>query len=81
MKGTVTVRLKGGVLDVEGKAIAGALAKLGFDDVGAVRVGKVFEVDLPELDPAAAEATLTAMAKALLANPVMETFEVEVGPG
>lgn len=81
MKGKVTVRLKGGVLDVEGKAIAGALAKLGFDDVGAVRVGKVFEVELPEADAASAEATLTAMAKELLANPVMETFEVEVEPG
>ncbi|MCA9545759.1 MAG: phosphoribosylformylglycinamidine synthase subunit PurS [Myxococcales bacterium] len=81
MKGKVTVRLKAGVLDVEGKAIEGALAKLGFNGVGAVRVGKVFEVELAETDPAAAKAALTAMAKGLLANPVMETFEVALEPG
>ncbi len=80
MKGTVTVRLKGGVLDVEGKAIEGALGRLGFADVAAVRVGKVFEVTLPDGDPDAARATLEAMAAQLLANPVMETFEVALEP-
>lgn len=80
MKGKVTVRLKAGVLDVEGKAIEGALGKLGFDGVAAVRVGKVFEVELDETDPEAAKAALTGMAKGLLANPVMETFQVEVEP-
>ena len=46
MKGRVTVRLKAGVLDVEGKAVAQALTRLGFGDANAVRVGKVFEVEL-----------------------------------
>lgn len=81
MKGRVTVRLKGGVLDVQGKAIAGALGGLGFDGVGDVRVGKVFEVELATGDAAQAQAELTAMAEKLLSNPVMETFTVEVEPG
>ncbi len=79
LKGKVTVRLKGGVLDVQGKTIAGALGNLGFEDVAAVRVGKVFEVELTATDPAVARAQLVAMAEKLLANPVMETFTVEVG--
>lgn len=78
MKGKVTVRLKSGVLDVEGKSIAGALGRLGFD-LEAVHVGKVFEIDLVEgTEPEAAKAALADMARALLANPVMETFTVEV---
>ena len=80
MKGTITVRLKAGVLDVEGVAIGRALSTLGFGDP-AVRVGRVFEVDLAETDPAAARAALTGMAEKLLANPVMETFEVAVSVG
>jgi phosphoribosylformylglycinamidine synthase len=78
MKGRVTVRLKPDVLDVEGKAVSGALARLGFDDTRGVRVGKVFEVDLGDVDPAVARERLEAMARKLLANPVMETFTVEV---
>ncbi len=81
MKGRVTVRLKGGVLDVQGKAIAGALGGLGFDGVDAVRVGKVFEVELTTGDSAQAKAQLEAMAEKLLANPVMESYTVEVVSG
>lgn len=80
MKGRITVQLKGGVLDVEGKAIARALGSLGFGDPG-VRVGRVFEVDLGDTvgdDVEAARARLTEMAQKLLANPVMESFRVEV---
>ncbi len=81
MKGRVTVRLKGGVLDVQGKAIAGALGGLGFDGVGQVRVGKVFEVELTTDDPSLARTQLAAMAEKLLANPVMESFTIEVNEG
>lgn len=77
MKGKVTVRLRPGVLDVQGKAIANALADLGFGDT-EVRVGKVFEVSLDAVDADAARARLTQMATDLLANPVMESFEIEV---
>ncbi|MCA9560796.1 MAG: phosphoribosylformylglycinamidine synthase subunit PurS [Myxococcales bacterium] len=77
MKGRVTVRLRPGVLDVQGKAIAHALADLGFGET-EVRVGKVFEVSLDAADPDAARARLTEMADKLLANPVMESFEIEV---
>ena len=59
MKARITVTLKNGVLDPQGKAIEGALASLGFDGVGGVRQGKVFDVDIAESDPArAAEACL-----------------------
>jgi phosphoribosylformylglycinamidine synthase len=80
MKGRVTVRLKADVLDVEGKAVAQALARLGFDDVQGVRAGRVFEVELGDASPAVARERLEAMARKLLANPVMETFTVEVDP-
>ena len=81
MRGRVTVRLKGGVLDVQGKAIAGALGGLGFDGVDSVRVGKVFEIELATGDSAQARAQLEAMAEKLLANPVMESYTVEVVGG
>lgn len=83
MKGRITVQLKAGVLDVEGTAIARALGSLGFT-ASEVRVGRVFEVELgPEVahDPAGAALVLTDMARKLLANPVMERFEVEVLDG
>jgi phosphoribosylformylglycinamidine synthase PurS subunit len=80
MKGRITVQLKAGVLDVEGTAIARALTSLGFD-APQVRVGRVFEVELGDAaagDPGRARAILDEMARKLLANPVMERFEVEV---
>jgi phosphoribosylformylglycinamidine synthase subunit PurS len=80
MKGRVTVRLKDGVLDVQGKAIAAALADLGFDSV-SVRVARLFEVEVPLTDAAAAQAALDQMADQLLANPVMESYTVEIEEG
>lgn len=85
MKGRITVQLRPAILDVEGKAIARALGSLGFGEP-AVRVGRVFEIDLGAdfgTDAEAARVRLTEMAQKLLANPVMETFTVEVltGPG
>jgi phosphoribosylformylglycinamidine synthase len=78
LKARVTVRLKDGVLDPQGKAIEGALAALGFRGVSAVRQGKVFDVELAERDPAKAKAALSAMAEKLLANTVIESYEVAV---
>ena len=79
MRAKVHVFLKPGVLDVQGKAIEGALHGLGFEGVSGVRVGKTIEFDLKDGDPAAAEAELKSMADRLLANTVIESYRVEVG--
>jgi phosphoribosylformylglycinamidine synthase PurS subunit len=78
MKARVTVKLKEGVLDPQGKAIEGALAALGFEGVSGVRQGKVFDVEIAERDPAQAKKALSAMAEKLLANTVIETYEVAI---
>ncbi len=75
----ITVTLKKGVLDPQGKAIEGALGALGFADVGSVRQGKVFDVVLDHSDRKRAEAELTAMCDNLLANTVIENYTVELG--
>ena len=80
MKVLVTVMLKAGVLDPQGKAIAHALGTLGFAGVQDVRAGKVIELDLAETDPAKARAAAEEMARRLLANTVIERFDVEVHP-
>ncbi|MER8491321.1 phosphoribosylformylglycinamidine synthase subunit PurS [Mesorhizobium australicum] len=76
IKARITVTLKNGVLDPQGKAIEHALSGLGFDGVGAVRQGKVFDVELAESDKAKAEADLKAMCDKLLANTVIENYSV-----
>jgi phosphoribosylformylglycinamidine synthase len=78
MKAIVTVMLKDGVLDPQGKAIGQALNNLGFAQVGEVRAGKIIELDLAETDPEAAKAAAGQMAKQLLANAVIESFKVEI---
>ncbi len=78
MKIQVTVTPKSGVLDPQGKAIAGALGRLGFEGVADVRAGKVFRVDVAASSTAEARAVAAAMAEKLLANPVIEEYEVEV---
>ncbi len=78
MKATVTVMLKAGVLDPQGKAIAQALGALGFSGVTDVRAGKVLEIELAETDPVRARATAEEMARKLLANTVIESFLVAV---
>lgn len=78
MKATVTVMLKPGVLDPQGKAIGHALQTLGFAGVGEVRAGKVIELELAEQDPARARASAEEMARKLLANTVIEGFHVEI---
>jgi len=79
VKAKVEVFLKAGVLDVQGKAIEGALHGLGFADVSGVRVGKTIEFDVPGADRAKAEADVKAMCERLLANTVIEGYRVEVG--
>lgn len=76
MRATVHVFLKPGVLDVEGKAIEGALHGLGFGGVAGVRVGKTISFDLPDGERAAAEADLRVMCERLLANTVIESYRI-----
>ena len=76
IKARVTVTLKNGVLDPQGKAIEHALSGLGFDGVGSVRQGKVFDLELAGTDKAKAEADLKAMCDKLLANTVIENYSV-----
>jgi len=78
VKAKVEVFLKPGVLDVQGKAIEGALHGLGFEAVSGVRVGKTIEFDLASTDPAGASAEVKAMCERLLANTVIEGYRVEV---
>lgn len=78
MKAKITITLKNGVLDPQGKAIEGALHGLGFEDASNVRQGKVIELKLSETDEAAARAKTEEMCKKLLANPVMENYSIEI---
>lgn len=78
MKARVTVTLKNGVLDPQGKAIEHALSGLGFDGIGQVRQGKVFDIELAGTDKAKAEADLKAMCDKLLANTVIENYSVAI---
>jgi len=78
MKARVTVTLKTGVLDPQGKAIEGALKSLGVAGVASVRQGKVFDIEFEGGDPVKAEQTLKEAAEKLLANTVIENFKVEI---
>ncbi len=78
MKARVTVTLKAGVLDPQGKAIEGALRSLGVDGVTSVRQGKVFDIEVDAADRAGAEETLRAACEKLLANTVVENYRVEI---
>jgi phosphoribosylformylglycinamidine synthase len=78
MKARITVTLKSGILDPQGKAIEGALRSLGVGGVASVRQGKVFDIEIEGADRAGAEAALKAAAEKLLANTVIENYRVEV---
>jgi phosphoribosylformylglycinamidine synthase len=81
-KATVLVRLKAEVLDPQGDAVKRALDKLGFEGVRGVRIGKLIEIDLGDApvpqDTAALKARLAKMADEMLANPVIEDFEIRL---
>ena len=78
MKARVTVTLKTGILDPQGKAIEGALRSLGLSGVASVRQGKVFDIEIEGGDKAQAEALLKQAADKLLANTVIENYKVDV---
>ena len=78
MKVRIDVFLKPGVLDVQGKAIEGALSALDFKGVSDVRVGRILTFDVDAPDKAAAEGQVRAMCDRLLANAVIETYRVEI---
>ena len=76
MKARVTVTLKNGILDPQGKAIEGALKSLGVDGVASVRQGKVFDIEMDSADRGKVEADLKAMCEKLLANTVIENYSI-----
>ena len=78
MKARVTVTLKTGILDPQGKAIEGALKSLGVAGVASVRQGKVFDIELEGDDVGRAESALKDAAEKLLANPIIENYRVEL---
>ncbi len=78
MKARITITLKSGVLDPQGKAIANALGALGFDGIEGVRQGKYIELDLDESDPARARDQIERMCEKLLANTVIENYQFEL---
>jgi phosphoribosylformylglycinamidine synthase len=78
MKARVTVTLKTGVLDPQGKAIEGALRSLGIEGVDSVRQGKVFDIELAGADRSRAEAALKEACEKLLANTVIENYRIEL---
>jgi phosphoribosylformylglycinamidine synthase len=78
MKARVHITLKDGVLDPQGKAIANALANLGFDGVDGVRQGKYIELDLADGDREAAQAAVTEMCEKLLANTIIENYAIDI---
>lgn len=81
MRARVIIYPREEVLDPQGKAVHQALSRLGFDGVDEVRVGKSFDIDLDAGSATDAEAKVREMCDKLLANKVMEEYEVEVSPG
>ena len=77
MKVTVLVRPKAGILDPQGEAVRDSLRHLGFD-VDHVRIGRVVDFELTATDPAQARAEAERMCEQLLANPLIESFEIEL---
>ena len=80
MKARVTVTLKSGILDPQGKAIEGALRSLGVGGIASVRQGKVFDIEIEGADRAGAEVALKNAAEKLLANTVIETIGLRFCP-
>jgi phosphoribosylformylglycinamidine synthase PurS subunit len=77
MKATVLVRPKQGILDPQGEAVEGSLRQLGFPVDGA-RVGRVIDLDVEATDVTAARAEVERMCEQLLANPLIESYEIDV---
>ena len=79
MRVTVLVRPKDGILDPQGQAVEESLRKLGFA-VGGARVGRLVDLEVDAPSPEAARADVERMCGELLANPLIESFEIEVQP-
>ncbi len=79
MKARVTVTLKSGVLDPQGKAIEGALRSLAIDGVTSVRQGKVFDIEMDAANAEAARKMLGEACERLLANTIVENYAIDVG--
>ena len=77
MKATVLVRPKAGILDPQGEAVESSLRQLGFP-VGEARVGRVIDLDVDAASPDAARSEIERMCERLLANPLIESYEIEV---
>jgi phosphoribosylformylglycinamidine synthase PurS subunit len=77
VKATVLVRPKPGILDPQGEAVESSLRELGFA-VGDARVGRVVDLEVEGNDPASARAEVEEMCKRLLANPLIESYEIEL---
>ena len=77
MKATVSVRPKPGILDPQGEAVSGSLRHLGFD-VTEARIGRLVEIELAAADAEAARAEVERMCEQLLANPLIESYEIEL---
>ena len=78
MKARVTVMLKSGILDPQGEAIKSALDSLGYNQVSSIRQGKVIEINLDETSEQNAKDNIEKMCKKLLANTVVENYEIEI---
>ena len=78
MKAHIHITLKNGVLDPQGKAIQQSLASLGFDTIENLRQGKYIEIELSDLDSATAHTKVTEMCEKLLANTVIENYEIKI---
>jgi phosphoribosylformylglycinamidine synthase subunit PurS len=79
MRATVLVRPKPGILDPQGEAVQSSLRQLGFQ-VGEARIGRVVDLELENGDPERARAELERMCEQLLANPLIESYEITVTP-
>jgi phosphoribosylformylglycinamidine synthase len=77
MRATVVVRPKAGILDPQGEAVESSLRQLGFP-IGEARVGRVIDLDVAAESPAAARAEIERMCERLLANPLIESYEIEL---
>ncbi len=78
MQAKIYIKLKHGLLDVQGKTVKGGLDSLGFGNVHEVRVGKYIEIDLDHTDAAAAKADVEKMCEKLLSNPVIEDYRIDI---
>ena len=77
MRATVLVRPKAGILDPQGEAVESSLRHLGFE-VGGARVGRVIDLELDEPEPGRARERIDEMCRRLLANPLIESYEIEL---